>query len=245
MQRFEIRDQIGTLGVVLQAGMDHRRIRHHRARMRNDGITAPLVLFQCPCGTRPTSRSPHGQRPLSRTIFVLAAVSSMNTNRVETSMLCSRIQRRRDRATSARSCSAACRLFFKRDLVSGKKPPERGAATRDASLAHRDKHLVQRQIRLLRDQGEQPIRLLLQRRSTSATRYGRGASVVVPAPQPFDRRTGADFKMFRSLAPQSTALNSCDDPFTHLSRIRSWHCLDSKIESVQIDSALKSPLRSL
>jgi hypothetical protein len=34
--------------------------------------------------------------PLSRTIFVLAAVSSMNTNRVESSVPCSRIQRRRD-----------------------------------------------------------------------------------------------------------------------------------------------------
>jgi hypothetical protein len=40
-----------------------------------------VMVFQCPCGTRPTSRSPRGQRPLSRTIFVLAAVSSMNTNR--------------------------------------------------------------------------------------------------------------------------------------------------------------------
>jgi len=101
-----------------------------------------VMVFQWPCGTRPTSRSPHGLRPLSRTIFVLAAVSSMNTNRLGSSMPCSRIQRRRARATSARSCSAACRLFFKRDLMSSKKSPERGAATRDPSLAHRDKHLV-------------------------------------------------------------------------------------------------------
>jgi hypothetical protein len=31
VQRFEIRDQIGAFGVVLQAGVDHRRVGHHRA----------------------------------------------------------------------------------------------------------------------------------------------------------------------------------------------------------------------
>lgn len=36
--------------------------------------------------------------------------------------------------------------FFERNRVSSKKWPERGAATRDPSLAHRDNHLVQRQI---------------------------------------------------------------------------------------------------
>jgi hypothetical protein len=74
--------------------------------------------------------------------------------------------------------------FFKRDLVSSEKLPERGAATGDSSLVHHDKHLVQRQIRLLRDQGEQPIRLLLQGRSASSVRHGRGASVIAPTQQP-------------------------------------------------------------
>jgi hypothetical protein len=86
--------------------------------------------------------------------------------------------------------------------------------TGDPSLAHRDKHLVQRQIRLLRDQGEQPIRVLLKWRSASSARYGRGTSVIVPALQPFDRRAGADLKMLGSLAPRSTTLNSCDDSLT-------------------------------
>ena len=58
------------------------------------------------------ARSPRGQRPLSRTILVLAAVSSTKTSRAGSNMPCSRIQRRRARATSARSCSAARRLFF-------------------------------------------------------------------------------------------------------------------------------------
>ena len=33
VQGFEIRDQVGALRVVLQAGVDHRRVRHHRARI--------------------------------------------------------------------------------------------------------------------------------------------------------------------------------------------------------------------
>jgi hypothetical protein len=94
----------------------------------------------------------------------------------------------------------------------------------------------------LRDQGEQPIRVLLQWRNASSSRYGRGASIVVPALQPFDRCTGADLKMFGSLAPRSTTLNSCDDALTHLGRIRVRHRLASKTESVPIDSPINSPL---
>src|SRR5665647_1021464 len=132
------------------------------------------------------------------------------------------------RATSARSCSAARRLFFERDLVSSEKSPERGAAAGDPPLAHRDKHLVERQIRLFRDQGEQPIRPLLQWRSASSVWYGHGTSGIAPALKPFDRRTGADLKMFGSLAPRSTALNSCDDALSKFHRIRVWHCSTSK-----------------
>ena len=72
-----------------------------------------VMVFQCPCGTYPTNRWPRRLRPLSRTILVLVAVSSMNTSRAGSSRPCSRIHRRRARATSARSCSAARRLFLK------------------------------------------------------------------------------------------------------------------------------------
>ena len=40
-----------------------------------------VIVFQCPCGTDATSRSPRGQRPLGRTMFVLVALSSINTSR--------------------------------------------------------------------------------------------------------------------------------------------------------------------
>jgi hypothetical protein len=60
--------------------------------MTNGAVTAPqrspatkVVIFQCPCGTRPTSRLPRGARPRVRTILVLVPVSSMNTSRAGSS----------------------------------------------------------------------------------------------------------------------------------------------------------------
>src|SRR3984893_3504601 len=79
------------------------------------------IVLQCPWGTDASSRSTRGQRPLTRTMFVLVAVTSITPSRAGSSMPCSRIQRRRARATSARSCSAACRLFLKLTLCRSKK----------------------------------------------------------------------------------------------------------------------------
>src|SRR6266516_985528 len=85
------------------------------------------MVFRCPCGTDPINRSPREQRPLSRTMLVLVAVSSINTNRAGLSIPCSLIQRRRARATSGRSCSAARRLFFDSYIMSLEKSPDGGA----------------------------------------------------------------------------------------------------------------------
>src|SRR6202795_3787381 len=68
-----------------------------------------VIVFHAPSGTVPITLSPLGARPLTRAKFVLPAVSSINTNRAGSSIPCSRIQRRRARATSARCRSAACR----------------------------------------------------------------------------------------------------------------------------------------
>src|SRR5205823_8995359 len=121
-----------------------------------------VIVSHVASGTLPITRSPRGARPLSRTKFVLTAVSSINTSRAGSNMPCSRIQRRRARATSARSCSAARRLFFESNLVTLKEAPDRGAAARNLVLAHRQNHFVQRQVRLLLNQTQQKIRMLLQ-----------------------------------------------------------------------------------
>src|SRR6478735_10913653 len=119
------------------------------------------MVFQCPCGTRPIRRSPRGQRPESRTILVLAAVSSIKTRWAGSNMPCSRIQRRRARATSARSCSAARRLFFEGDLVALEETPDPCAAAGNPLLTHRTINFIQGQIRLLHNEREQKIRVLL------------------------------------------------------------------------------------
>src|SRR5215469_26793 len=105
----------------------------------------------------------------------------MNTSRAGSNMPCSRIQRRRTRATSARSCSAARSAFFKRDLVPLKEPPYRRAAAGNLVLAHGANHLVQRQVRLFIDQSKQKLSMLLQWREAAAPRLGGKAAILAKA----------------------------------------------------------------
>src|SRR6185436_3810334 len=100
--------------------------------------------------------------------LVLTAVSSRKTSRVALSQRCCHLQRRRARATSGRSCSAARRLFFfESDCMAIEESPQGGATARNSLPSHRGEGLVQRQIRLLFDQGKQPSRVLLQGRRAS------------------------------------------------------------------------------
>jgi hypothetical protein len=115
-----------------------------QTRHQRDGLPVPMW-------NRPDQSFTTGQRPLSRTMLVLLAVSSMNTSRAGFSMSCAFLQRRRARATSGRCCSAACRAFFIGEIMSLGKPPDRSAAAGDVSLTHRGHDLVQRQIRLRGD----------------------------------------------------------------------------------------------
>ena len=108
------------------------------AQSDNQGDGLPMAV-----GKDPTNRSPRGQRPRSRTKLVLVAVSSINTNLAGSSRPCLRIQRRRARATSARSCSLARRLFFDGDIMSLEKSPDRGATAWNSLLAHRRNNLIQ------------------------------------------------------------------------------------------------------
>ena len=160
-----------------------------------------VIVFQWPCGTWSTSRSPRAQRPCSRTILVLAEVSSMNTSRAGSNRPCSCIQRRRARATSARSCSAARRLFFEGDLMPLKKAPDCRATARNPALVHRADHLVQSQVRLHLDQRQQKVRVLLKWRCAPTTRFGGTAAGLAKALHPDHCRTGAHFVVFRCLPP--------------------------------------------
>src|SRR3977135_4439844 len=173
-----------------------------------------VIVFQSPSGTRPINRMPRGAGPLRRTRLVLTAVSSINTRRAGSNMPCSRIQRRRARTTSARSCSAARRLFFEGDVVSIEKPPKRTAAGSNSLFAQLGQGLFQGQIRLLGNQSQYPLRKLFQWRNTSATRLWRRAPDLPPALQPSDRRTRTDLETLCRFAPRSPPpLRAAKAPF--------------------------------
>src|SRR4030088_3544541 len=147
----------------------------------------------------------------------------MNTSRAGANMSCSRIQRRRARATSARFCSAAYRVFFEADVASVAEPPNRAAAARDAALVHRRNDLVQRQVRLLGDERENELRVLFQLRSASATWLCGNASGCFEALRPNHHHTGADPIVFGRRTPRCTADNVSDYSGTQVAGIRLGH----------------------
>ena len=138
-------------------------------------------------------------------------------------MPCSRIQRRRACATSARFCSAARRTFFERDLVSLKETPYRSAAAQNLAPAHHGNHLVQRQVRLRLNQGQQKLRVLLQWRGAPATRIGGTTPGLAKALHPDHRRAGTDLIMFGRLPPRSPAFHPRNHARPHVRRIGPWH----------------------
>src|SRR6476659_9621938 len=174
-------------------------------------------------GASANSRSPRGFQPLRRTMLVVTAVSSMNTRRVVSSQPCSRTQRRRARATSARLRSAARRLFFESDAVASKEPGERAAASWDSPLVQRRNNLTKRAVRLLTDEGENPLRVLVQWRSTPSTGYWLAGPVVAKALHPPDRGTDADVELFGCFTSGSSSFHEANDSHSQLTWIRSMH----------------------
>src|SRR5712671_3136146 len=134
-----------------------------------------VIVCQAPSGTLPITRAPRGALALSRTRLVLTAVSSINTSRAGSSRPCSRIQRRRARATSARCRSAACRLFFEGDAVSVEKTPERATAGSNPPPAQLDNGLHQSQVRLFGNQSQYLRGKLFQRRNAASAWLRLGA----------------------------------------------------------------------
>src|SRR6516162_6657928 len=133
-----------------------------------------VIVSHDPSGTAPITLTPLGARPLSRTRFVLTAVSSIKTSRAESRKPCSRIQRRRARATSSRCLSVACRLFFKGDVVTVEKTPERAAAGSNSPLAQLCKRLHQGQVWMLSNHSQNLGCELFEWRNASAARLRSG-----------------------------------------------------------------------
>jgi hypothetical protein len=182
-----------------------------------------VIVFQAPSGTRPITLLPRGARPLSRTMLVVTAVSSRNTSLAGSSSPCSRIQRRRARATSARSRSAACRLFFKGEIMPMKKTRERAAAGSNAMPLKLRDGFFQGQVRLLGNQRHHAFHLLFQRRHAAPSRLRRGAPALIPALHPLDYRAHCDPKMLGRFMPRCATFNQLDNTLTKVTGVRLRH----------------------
>src|SRR5712691_2518705 len=182
-----------------------------------------VIVSHAPSGTMPTTLTPLGARPLSRTILVLTAVSSINTSRAGSSIPCSRIQRRRACATSARCRSTACRLFFEGDAVSIEKTPERAAAGSNPPPAQLCNGLHQSQVRLFGNQSQYLRSKLFQRRNAPSAWLRCCAPALVPALQPSDRRACTDLETLARLAPGRPHFHGSDHTFPQIARIRLRH----------------------
>src|SRR6516225_4178697 len=180
-----------------------------------------VVVFQWPCGTLPTSRSPRGARPRKRAILVAVPVSSIKTRCSGSSLACSPAQALRAAATSGRSCSAARMLFFEADAVAVKEPPDRpNPRFLLALLQQTALDLFQRQIRFLSHQCEQPFLMLIQRRPALALiGFSFKAAGLPPAPHPADRRRIPDDKLPCCGSCRRTAFNHLDHSNSQIVRI--------------------------
>ncbi len=165
------------------------------AVMRSQRRAASKVsVRQRRCGTLAISRAPMAQRPCRRVMLVFAQVSSMKTRRFGSIRPWYFFHCARRRATSGRSCSAACRLFFEGQLLGPQEVPDRLAAHPDATRQQLRLHAAKRQIRLRRDPLQQPRPLTRQpqRPVSPAHRRSRSlsAACVAPTSQRWQRSPG-------------------------------------------------------
>ena len=167
-----------------------------------------VSVFQWPCGTFATNRSPRGERPYRRTIFVVTDVSSMKTRRRALSFGCSAFKSARAAATSGRSCSAACRLFFECDLVPVVEAPDRTDGDIELLVALQAvADFFERQIGFGRDEIEEPAFMGPERRlAVTGSRRRLDAARRSPPLDPADGRRRADVEWTSPVSVESRLL---------------------------------------
>src|SRR3979490_832475 len=186
--------------------------------LRNAAIN--VTVFQFPCSTFWTSRSPCGARPYRRVIVVDTLVSSMNTSLLGSSLFCRRCNALRAAATSGRSCSAARKLFFKGQLQMMQKPRDRRLSDRDLFLRQSIFEFGQRGFRLLRYQLPHQILVRRQREIFIAAEFGRVDAARLPVKlEEADDRADADPALLRGFRDRGPALDRLDHTPTQIRRI--------------------------
>jgi hypothetical protein len=107
-------------------------------------------------------------------------------------------------------------------------------------MQYRD-DLIQCQVRLLADQGEDLLRVLLQGGSAPATGHWFANPIFAKALHPADRRTGADLELFGRLTSRSSCFNKVNYAYSQLTRVRSAHCPALRRINA-LDSLFRNPL---
>src|SRR5262249_54061216 len=156
---------------------------------------------------------------------VVTAVSSIKTRRRGSSVGCSAFNSARAAATSGRSCSAARRVFFESYVMTIVECPDRAYCRLHPLLGPQPRtDLLERQIGLRGNECEQPLLMLLERR-TDVTSAGlcRNATGLGPAPDPADRCRGADIEQSCRLPRALAILDNRNHAFPEIIRVSSSH----------------------
>ena len=132
--------------------------------------------------------------------------------------------RSRRRATSGRSCSLACRLFFERDPFTSKEPPHRTVARRRAAFGQLRHHRPQGQVRLLGDPRQQPFPFPLQQERAPAPHLRRRHTPRrPPALTPLHNAGNAHPKQRRRRPARTTRRHRTHNSISKIRRIGSRH----------------------
>src|SRR5579875_2686459 len=195
------------------------------ASMRSRRSAARKVsVRQRPWGALASSRWPRGERPWVRVMLVLAQVSSMKTRREGSSRPWYFFHCARRRATSGRSCSLACRLFFEADALVLEEVPDREVAHLNPTRGELSAERPQGNIRLLCDTGQKPGALPRRRKRPPASHLvGRRAPGRAETLRPFHDAGNADLERRRHRPAALTRRNCRNYPLTQIKRICSGH----------------------
>ena len=152
-------------------------------------------------------------------------------------------------ATSGRSCSAACRVFFEAHPVPLEEAIDRAVRGAHSTILQQPFHdLRQGQVRLLVNQLQQPRRMRLQRRAALAVAPPRAdAPGLLMQLHPPDRRRRAHRKPFARRSPRAALGHGRNHPRAKIVRIgASSHGFlrITKCHGLTIEISRESPARS-
>src|SRR5262245_28827099 len=148
----------------------------------------------------------------------------MKTSRFGSSLGCLLRKARRSAATSGRSCSAACRLFFNGQLQMTQEPKDRCLTDLDPPLRQHGLEFCQRDVRLLCQ--HPPDQALMCCQSVwfvpAELRRTDTPTFALEPEKPPDR-TQANLMSLGSFLPRRTFLDRFDHPGAQIVRIRLRH----------------------